>query len=130
MIAGPQGEFRSQRKLVSDAGLIVDLVPKRGSGAVLAVQSPGQIGVAFFSTDFLGASAGATCLMTVDSDLLAGVGVPTSATQASSVLVTASADVFEVTPVNKLGNPASGPVLAPAAPIVGESLSTVVPCGP
>lgn len=130
MIAGPQGEFRSQRKLVSDAGLIVDLVPKRGSGAVLAVQSPGQIGVAFFSTDFLGASAGATCLMTVDSDLLAGVGVPTSATQASSVLVPASADVFVVTPVNKLGNPASGPVLAPAAPIVGESLSTVVPCGP
>jgi len=129
MLVGAQGEFRSQRKLESPDGDIAAVVAKRSSGVVVAVRSPGLGGITFWSTDFLGANASTSCIMNIDTDLLAGVVVPNSITVASSGLVAPSPSVFTVTTVAEL---AAVPVvqLAQSRPIAGVDLGTTTPSCP
>ncbi len=129
MLVGAQGEFRSQRKLESPDGDIAAVVAKRSSGVVVAVRSPGLGGITFWSTDFLGANASTSCIMNIDTDLLAGVAVPNSITLASSGLVAPSPSVFTVTTVAEL---AAVPVvqLARSRPIAGVDLGTTTPSCP
>lgn len=131
LFVGAQGQFLGQRILTAEAGTIADVAAKRGSGAVVAVQSPGLPGVAFWSTDASGANADTTCLLSPEANPAVGVPVVASAIEVQGAFLAPSADVFVVTDAEVLGNPPPEfePVLVPATPIEGVDLTTATPCG-
>jgi hypothetical protein len=116
--------------LSSPTDEIVDAVPAAGGGMVLAVRSPDQPGIAFWTVGANGAP-GATCLMEPTMPPMPGILVPpSSVSMVRMQTLGATALPFRASDAAEFGNPPAEfePQLEPAEPLEGADLLTADPC--
>jgi hypothetical protein len=129
-LVGASGEFRAELSLSSPTDEIVDAVPAASGGMVLAVRSPAQPGIAFWTVGANGAP-GATCLMEPTTPPMPGIVVPPSSVSVAPMQTLAATDLpFSASDAAEFGNPPAEfePQLEPAAPLEGADLLTADPC--